>query len=120
MTKSQKKKPTRKPKYFYLGERRIVHLRLPKAIKDGMHLRALQADIKKQEVWDEACKWFLEHPLPKGSRAYEHPLSREPYATMWIAGLLVEQLQKVATRDDVSLARVIHTAATHYLSQTKK
>ena len=96
-------------------------MRLPKTIKDGVHARAREREAQKQEMWDEICAWYLENPLPSGSRAYELAASkRDDHATMWIASPLAKKLETIAKRDDVSLARVIHTAAARYLMHQKK
>jgi hypothetical protein len=122
MTVFRKRKPSsKKPKtkHFYTGKRRTVHLKLPKSIQEGLRVRAKQKDVFSKDVWDEVCEWFLTNAPPPGSRAYEHPDPEAGYTTVWIATPLLEKLEKLGERDDVSRARVLHTAAARYLAKNE-
>jgi hypothetical protein len=120
MNGTRKKKNSTKKKSFYDGERTVVHLKLPAAIKDGLRQRSELKDVLLSKIWDEASERLLAKASVPGSVIYEHPAKRVDYGTVWIANPLIERLRKLAHRDDVSLARVIHTAFARYLDDTQK
>jgi len=118
---TRKKKATaKKAGSFYGGQRKIVHLRLPESVKQGMREGSELKDKFKMQLWDEACKRFLKKANLPGSVIYEHPAKGVPYVTIWIAIPLIDELQEIAKRDSVALARVVHTAGAQFVRANKK
>lgn len=114
--KAAKKSPAPTP-HHYLGIRVLIHVRLPDAIVQGIRERAEATTRKYYAEWDRAARWFLVRPPQgQGLGLYAPALSKSgSYKTLWISKDLVEKLRQIAERDEVSLARVVHTLGLLYV-----
>ena len=108
------KKPVAAP-----HERTVQHLRLPDRIRDNIRKRAKIHGVTMNEIQDEACTWFLKNKARRSYTQYFAPTREGEYRSLWINSRLHERLRHTAERDYVPIARVIYTALTLFLDETK-
>jgi hypothetical protein len=118
--KKSSSKKTKESHYKVTDQRRSVHVKIPEAVREGFRKRSELKDVWQTELWDEAAQKFLAKARTPGSVFYAHPAKGVGYTVVWIERRLMDQLKQLAKRDEVSMARVIHTALAHYVADVPK
>jgi hypothetical protein len=125
MVKQSKKKKSGKTRIDANGaERTIQHLSLPDDVVGEMRRIANKRGRLVGETWDLACTAFVEQVTEAPFRQYVWPHKSKPpekdYRAIWIDSRVLEKCRAIARRDEMSDARVIHTAAVFFLASQKK
>lgn len=119
MTKKTPKKRKTTRKSSPTNERTVQHLRVPDRIRDGIRQRAKKRGVTMNEIYDEACTWFLKNKARRPYSRYFAPNREGDYRSLWVDSRIHERLRNAAERDYVPVARVIYTALSLYLEETK-
>jgi hypothetical protein len=107
------------------AERTVQHLSLPDEVTSGMKQEATKmanrrvAEKKKAKprvgaIWDRACSQFTSRFATKPCTSYVFP-HKAAFRSVWIDSRILEKCREMATRDGVTVARVLHTAAVLFL-----
>lgn len=122
MKKKQRSKPVRTSAKRISedgAERTVMHLSLPPEVLEPIRQRSKQKDERIGAVWDAACSSFAEKYSARPYRQYVFPhrgaADEDGYTSVWIDSRILQRCRKIADRDRVSLARVIHSAAILFL-----
>jgi hypothetical protein len=105
------------------AERTVQHLSLPEAVVSAMRRLSTRKAERIGAVWDAACSAFAQKYATKPCTQYEFPhkgtSKRRDYRTLWIDSRILEKCRRIADRDQMSVSRVIHTAAVFFLASQK-
>lgn len=110
------------------GHRTLVHLAVPQDVVDDLDtllwLRVTAAGKSveairggKNQIYDEAVEQFLARHERRPCEALTRRQPTRGWRTLWVSTPLVERCTRVATREGVSIGRVVGQALASFLGE---
>lgn len=110
------------------GHRTLVHLAVPQDVVDDLdtllwlRVTAAGASVEairggKNQIYDEAVEEFLTRHERRPCEALTMRQPTRGWRTLWVSTPLVERCTQVATRESVSVGRVVGQALSSFLGE---